>query len=835
LVPAGLTSNNYSITFVPGTYTIVPADELLVQTTNISTTYGSAPAYAITSVQYLNGNDVLITLHQTGVSGSTYSYADGVGGTATFTLGATGPVISGSGKLAVGNYAIGDSSFAATGANFRGTPVIVGELSVDPLGITASAATPPSKTYDGTMSMTGTSIALAGVLSGDRVIGSGIGTFATKDAGSGLSYSLNGLSLTGADAQDYYLTHGVTAVGNNGSITPLALTVSGSSVTPKTYDGTTSATITGGVLNGVLTADQSYVSLATQSGTFASKNAGTGIAVTVADTLTVTGPAAGDYTLTEPTGLTGTISPLALTVSGSSVSPKIYDGTTAATITGGVLNGVLTADQSYVSLATQSGSFASKNVGTGIRVSATDTLAVTGPAAGDYTLTEPTGLTGTITPRAVTLDNETVASKTYDGTTAATLSGGPLTNVVAGDSDGLSLVGTFASPNAGQHIPVTVSLSGADAGNYVLGGAPSLAANIIPAPLKATAKPVVTPLGALLPALTGTFSGFVDGQSLAALEASGYRAAWTSTVSDSSAAGHYAITGSFNDGNYAVVQAAGNATAFDATLAAASISQSSGSVLSSLGSQPGAGGNMATSTVTGGSQASGAAASDAAESDAAASGTVADSAGLVPGAGGTFGGSQGVGSTSAGLDGTNASTGNGASFSLGTQDDSPSGSIDQSSASAIYSFAILPSASDTSATGDAASVAMAGGAMANGAMSYGAVPTSAGVVPGAAGASFGLQGIGSAGADPEGTNASTGNGTGLTLGANAMTTASDGTVTLVGAAGDSAASAGAPGGSNTPAANSAGNAPMGTKSDWRRAFGIPLLVVSGGVNSSLAR
>jgi hypothetical protein len=524
-------------------------------------------------------------------------------------------------------------------------------------------------------------------------------------------------------------------VGNNGTITPLALTVSGSSVATKTYDGTTAATITGGVLNGVVSADQAYVSLATQGGTFASKNAGDAVPVTAFDTLTVTGPLAGDYTLTEPTGLTGTITPLALNVSGSSVTPKTYDGTTAATITGGFLNGVLSADQANVAL-TQSGSFATKNAGTGIPVAATDTLVLTGSAAGDYTLTEPTGLTGTITPRPVSLSNaETAAAKTYDGTTVATLSGGALSNVVAGDTDGLSLIGTFATPNAGQNIAVTVTLSGADAGNYVLAGAPSLAANIYPAPLVGTANPLATPLGAVLPAFTGTFSGFVDGQTLAALEADGYQARWSSSVSNTSAPGRYAITGSFNDYNYSVVQAAANATAFDATLPTSSAGPFLGIALYSLGSLQAANGTATSGTAVGGSAAGATAVDGASASSAAASSAMVNSAGV--------GGASGA--------------------SLGT------------------------AGSDASA---------------------------------------------------EGMSASTVNGGGLTLGANATSTASDGTVTLVAVADGSASagevSAGAVGGSDTPPpAQSEGSTATGMKNEWRRAFGVPLLVVRGGMNTSL--
>ena len=44
LTGSGLTSNNYSFSYVPGNYTIVPADQLLVKLTNIQSNYSNAPA-----------------------------------------------------------------------------------------------------------------------------------------------------------------------------------------------------------------------------------------------------------------------------------------------------------------------------------------------------------------------------------------------------------------------------------------------------------------------------------------------------------------------------------------------------------------------------------------------------------------------------------------------------------------------------------------------------------------------------------------------------------------------------------------------------------------------
>jgi hypothetical protein len=127
-----------------------------------------------------------------------------------------------------------------------------------------------------------------------------------------------------------------------------------------------------------------------QSGTYASKTPGTSIPVTATDTLG--GASAGNYILTtEPTGLAGTITPASLTVTATTVAGKTYDGTAAATLTGGTLVGMIAGDT--VSLS-QSGNFSTALVGNGIPVTATDTLS--GASAADYTLTEPTGLTGRI-------------------------------------------------------------------------------------------------------------------------------------------------------------------------------------------------------------------------------------------------------------------------------------------------------------------------------------------------------------------------------------------------------------------------------------------------------
>jgi uncharacterized repeat protein (TIGR01451 family) len=112
---------------------------------------------------------------------------------------------------------------------------------------------------------------------------------------SGSPYSGNvSVSGGGAGAQ-------IVAIPSS-TVSPLALTLSGAAVTTKPWDGTTAATITGTLVT-IIPGDT--VTLV-GTGTFAQASDGTGIAVTAACTLS--GANAGNYTLTQPTGLTGSIS-----------------------------------------------------------------------------------------------------------------------------------------------------------------------------------------------------------------------------------------------------------------------------------------------------------------------------------------------------------------------------------------------------------------------------------------------------------------------------------------------------------------------------------------------
>jgi len=84
------------------------------------------------------------------------------------------------------------------------------------------------------------------------------------------------------------------------TVNPIALTITGVSATNRTYNGEVTVALTGGELVGIIDGD--VVSFTLGNGTMANKNADEDKAVTTA--ITLTGAAAGNYTLTQPIGIT---------------------------------------------------------------------------------------------------------------------------------------------------------------------------------------------------------------------------------------------------------------------------------------------------------------------------------------------------------------------------------------------------------------------------------------------------------------------------------------------------------------------------------------------------
>src|SRR6185436_17516140 len=149
----------------------------------------------------------------------------------------------------------------------------------------------------------------------------------------------------------------------------------------------------------------------------------------------------------------------------------IYDGTTTATVT---LSDNRVAGDS-LSTSYTSASFANKNVGTAKTVNVTG-ISVSGADAANYTASTTATTTADISAEGLTVSGVTADNKAYDGTTAATLSTNEVAfaGVIGAEVVDLvtnSYTATFASPDIGTNIPVTVSgltVGGVDATNYTL-------------------------------------------------------------------------------------------------------------------------------------------------------------------------------------------------------------------------------------------------------------------------------------------------------------------------------------------------------------------------------
>ena len=339
------------------------------------------------------------------------------------------------------------------------------------------------------------------------------------------------------------------------TVNPKVLTVTAITANDHVYDGTKNAILnfTGATLQGIINGDSVTLNSSSYTATFASKDVATGIAVTITG-LGLTGAQAGDYTLTQPTGVTGNITPKALSVSGITVADHVYDGTTSATLIlgGASLSGVLSGDTVTLNSSSYTASFASKNVGSGIAVVVTG-LGLSGAQAGDYTLAQPAALTGNITKRAITVAAAT-NTKPYDGTTSAAATPSITTGSLV-SSDTANFTEAYTTKNAGTGLTLVPSgsVNDGNAGNnyavtfvnnitgVITARAITVTAATNTKPYDGTTSAAATPsitTGSLVPGdtanLTESYSTKNVGTSLT-LTPSG-------TVSDGNSGNNYAIT-----------------------------------------------------------------------------------------------------------------------------------------------------------------------------------------------------------------------------------------------------------------------------------------------------
>ena len=460
LTPSGLTSTNYNVSYQTGTYTIVPAQTLLIRVSNDSSVYGSTANMNVTSASYLmSDNTTIVNLtNNLSLSSGLYTVQDGASGAATFNLGLTNVTLSQSGRTAVGIWNVGYSNLNKVGVNFNNMTVIGTQtVTAKAINITATAA---NKEYDGNTNATMT-LSSADAISGDTIsYAYSNANFISKNVGTNKTATATNLTIRGDDATNYAIQNLVAEATAN--ITAKTLNVSGITATNKVYDGNTAAAInTSGVTNatlvsgGMVAGDNVVVSA---TGSFADKNVNSSILVTLSSTYS--GADAGNYNFNAQANTTANITAKALNITGITADNKVYDGNTSATINiSGVTNatlvsgGLVAGDNVTVSAT---GTFADKNANTSILVTLNSTYG--GADASNYNITSQANTTANITAKAVTLTAPQV-TRAYDGTANYSALAADLTALssqlgIVGDSvTGITLA--YLDKNVGTNKTVT--------------------------------------------------------------------------------------------------------------------------------------------------------------------------------------------------------------------------------------------------------------------------------------------------------------------------------------------------------------------------------------------
>jgi hypothetical protein len=300
-------------------------------------------------------------------------------------------------------------------------------------------------------------------------------------AGNGIvAFSGLQVSMAGTGKQLTASSSGLTSALSSSFNLGQATVTGGITAISKVYDGTTAATIATRSLSGAVPGDD--VSLSGGTASFASKAAGTARTVT-ATGLTLSGATAANYLLasTSATALAD-ITPRPLLVSASGAN-RVYDGTTAATVT--LSDNRVSGDT--LSTSYIGASFADKNIGTAKSISVSG-ISVTGADAANYSANTTATTSASITARSLTV-SATGTDKVYDGTTSATVTLSD--NRVAGDTLTTSYTSAaFASKNAGAARSISVSgitVSGVDSANYTFNSTATGTANITARSLNVTA------------------------------------------------------------------------------------------------------------------------------------------------------------------------------------------------------------------------------------------------------------------------------------------------------------------------------------------------------------
>ncbi|WP_158798400.1 MBG domain-containing protein [Pedobacter sp. L105] len=380
----------------------------------------------------------------------------------------------------------------------------------------------------------------------------------TASAASSVAGSPYAITASGAVDPNYTISY----VPGNLSVTPAPLTITANNQT-KIY-GAALPTLTAsysGFVNGDTQASLTTQPTLTTTATATSSVSGSPYPITAS------GAVSPNYTITyTPGNLSVTTAALTITADNQT---KAY-GAAVPTLTASY-NGFVNGD-TQASLTTQP-TLTTTATGTSSVAGSPYPITASGAVNSNYTITyTPGNLSVTAATLTITADNQT---KTY-GAAVPTLTAS-YSGFVNGDTQAslttqptLTTTATATSSVAGSPYPITAS--GAVSTNYTITYTPGNL-SVTAATLNITADNQTKTYGAAVPALTASYSGFVNGDTQASLTTQPTLTT-TATVTSSVAGSPYAITASGAvDPNYTISYVPGNLSVTSAPLTITANSQ----------------------------------------------------------------------------------------------------------------------------------------------------------------------------------------------------------------------------------------------------------------------
>ncbi|MEQ3216726.1 YDG domain-containing protein [Hominifimenecus microfluidus] len=285
---------------------------------------------------------------------------------------------------AAGNYTLA-SQPADTAAD-----ITVKEITIN------GAAVEASRIYNGTTDAKITNEGTPSVnYDGENLkVAAGKAAYDNKNVGKGKAVTFTGFALEGDAAANYKLTAQPEAVTADITVKEIKI-VDAVVETSKIYDGSPDAKITEkGTFDGLINGDK--VDIVTGKAAYDDKNVGNGKTVAFYE-FALSGDDAANYVLAaQPASTTASISAKELTIADLKVKDKQYDGKNTAEIDGTpALVGVVDGD--VLTLINGVPTFDSVKIGKNIAISFTAfTLSGDRVTVGNYTLTQPSGITANI-------------------------------------------------------------------------------------------------------------------------------------------------------------------------------------------------------------------------------------------------------------------------------------------------------------------------------------------------------------------------------------------------------------------------------------------------------